>query len=188
MDFCRWLAKRTGLNVNLPTEAQWEWACRAGAATPLHFGNVDSDFSSWGNVGDAAFARGPTGSGFPATGGLEHLLPDGAALADTRFNDRAVVTCEVGSYCPNDWGLYDMHGNAAEWTRSDYAPPLGMREPRDSDKSRPKVVRGGSFFDPPRRCRSSFRLAYPVWQRLFNVGFRIVVEEPPGHAFNSVPQ
>jgi formylglycine-generating enzyme required for sulfatase activity len=57
-----------------------------------------------------------------------------------------------------------MHGNAAEWTFADAAPPGN------------KVVRGGSFFDAPKRCRSASRVSYPSWQRVFNVGFRVVCE------------
>jgi formylglycine-generating enzyme required for sulfatase activity len=90
-------------------------------------------------------------------------LLEGAKLADTRFDDGHRVTSEVGSYRPNTWGLLDMHGNAAEWTLD------------TNDNSDRKTIRGGSFFDRPARCRSSFRLAYPAWQRVFNVGFRIVV-------------
>jgi formylglycine-generating enzyme required for sulfatase activity len=97
------------------------------------------------------------------TGGAPHLLLEGARLADTRFDDGHRVTSEVGSYRPNAWGLFDMHGNAAEWTLDAY------------DASDRKTDRGGSFFDRPDRCRSSFPLAYPAWQRVFNVGFRVVV-------------
>ena len=157
MAFCRWLSKETGRTFTLPTGAQWEWACRAGTATPLGYGGLDADFSRWANVGDRAYAAVKN-----STGGLEHLDPAGRALCDTRFDDRAAVTAPVGSYQPNAWGLHDLHGNAAEWTLS-VEQPGGAR----------RVVRGGSFYDRPARCRSAFRLAYPAWQRVFNVGFRI---------------
>jgi formylglycine-generating enzyme required for sulfatase activity len=178
MAFCRWLTARTGLSFTLPTEAQWEWACRAGARAPLHFGGLDADFSRWANLADASFSKGLGKDGKQVTGGLEHLLLEGAALSEARFNDQAVVTAPVGAYEPNPWGLHDLHGNAAEWTRSTYAAyPYRDDDGRnDARAGSRKVVRGGSFFDPPARCRSAFRLAYPSWQRVFNVGFRVVCE------------
>jgi len=95
----------------------------------------------------------------------------------TNVNDGAIVTENVGKYLPNAWGLYDMHGNAAEWTLTAYAPYPYAADGRDSGSSDgPKVVRGGSFYDRPLRARSAFRLSYPPWQRVFNVGFRIVCE------------
>jgi len=171
MDFCHWLSKRSGLTVTLPTEEQWEYTCRAGSATPLNYGMVDEDFSAWANMADLSFSTGleinngrmmPEGGVTQATGGVPHLVLEGSKLADIRFDDHNRVTANVGSYRANVWGLHDMHGNAAEWTLSEY----------DNDR---KVVRGGSFFDRPARSRSSFRLGYPFWQRVFNVGFRIVV-------------
>ena len=107
----------------------------------------------------------PAGGVTQVTGGVPHLVLEGARLAETRFDDGHRVTANIGSYHPNAWGLYDMHGNAAEWTLSEYDP------------SGRKVVRGGSFFDRPERCRSSFRWRYPPWQCVFNVGLRIVVLE-----------
>jgi formylglycine-generating enzyme required for sulfatase activity len=178
MAFCRWLSQRTGRKFTLPTEAQWEYACRAGSATPLSYGEADADFSHWANVGDQSFSTGLVKDGKQITGGLEHLVLEGAALSDARFNDRAAVTAPIGSYQPNVWGLRDMHGNAAEWTRSayelyPYRDDDGRNDPKNAGR---KAVRGGSFFDNPSRCRSAFRLAYPAWQRVFNVGFRVVVE------------
>jgi formylglycine-generating enzyme required for sulfatase activity len=97
---------------------------------------------------------------------------------DARFNDGHLVTADVGSYRPNPWGLYDMHGNAWEWTRSNYRPyPYRADDGRnDTTDAGQKVARGGSWYDRPKRCRSAFRLSYPAWQRVYNVGFRIVVE------------
>ena len=174
MAFCRWLSGKTGRRFTLPTEAQWEYACRAGTATPLSYGGTDADFSPWANVGDKAF-----GTGRQATGGVEHLVREGADLADLRYDDGAVVTAPVGRCRPNAWGLFDMHGNAAEWTRTTYRPyPYrDGDDPSALEADGRKVVRGGSFFDPPARCRSAFRLAYPPWQRIFNVGFRVVCED-----------
>jgi len=176
--FCRWLSEKTGSQATLPTEVQWEYACRAGSETALFFGNLDADFSPWANLADQSFSVGLVKDGKQITGGLEHLVLEGADLADRRFHDRAVVTADVGSYRPNAWGLLDMHGNTAEWTLTTYRsyPYQEAADPGSRADANLKVVRGGSFFDRPVRCRSSFRLAYPAWQRVFNVGFRVVVE------------
>ena len=93
-------------------------------------------------------------------------------------DDGALVTTYVGSYEPNAFGLHDVHGNAAEWTRSGYRPyPYRDDDGRnDEDPSARKAVRGGSWCDRPKRARSAFRLSYPGWQRVYNVGFRVVVE------------
>jgi formylglycine-generating enzyme required for sulfatase activity len=181
MEFCQWLSQHTGRRFTLPTEAQWEWACRAGSATPLAFGGLDADFAPWANLADAAFGAALLADGSRQySGGVEHLWVDGADLSDRRYNDRAVVTAPVGSFRPNAWGLFDLHGNAAEWTRSEYRPyPYRDDDGRNAiGSSRRRVVRGGSFYDPPRRSRSAARLDYPAWQRVFNAGFRVVAEAP----------
>ncbi|MBI2301335.1 MAG: SUMF1/EgtB/PvdO family nonheme iron enzyme [Armatimonadetes bacterium] len=158
--FCRWLSARLGARVDLPTEVQWEYACRAGSDTPLWFGGVDTDFAPFGNLADASLA------------GLARGDSPKWAPRDGRFNDGALVTGDVGRYRPNAWGLCDMAGNAAEWTRSRYRPYPAQ----DDTGVGERVVRGGSWYDRPGRCRSAFRLGYPEWQRVYNVGFRVVVE------------
>jgi len=74
--------------------------------------------------------------------------------------------------------LHDMHGNVWEWTLSSYKSyPYKANDGRNNTTdAEPKVVRGGSWYDRPKRCRSAFRLSYPAWQKIYNVGFRIVVE------------
>jgi formylglycine-generating enzyme required for sulfatase activity len=175
MEFCAWLSEKAGVKAALPAEAQWEYACRAGTATPLSYGGLDSDFSRCANMADATL-RGL------AQEGWRPLAPDLVPRVD-RWSDAALVTADVGSYAPNAWGLHDMHGNAAEWTRSSYSPypcradaPALQGSPPAPDR---KVVRGGSWRDRPLRCRSAFRLGYLPSQKVFNVGFRVVFEEPP---------
>ncbi len=176
MAFCEWLSDRTGLTFTLPTEAQWEYACRAGTDTDLSYGGVKDDFSEKGNMGDTSFSVGLIKDGEQITGGLHHLVLEGAELSDARYNDASIVTASVGNYQPNAWGLFDTHGNAAEWTRSRYRPyPYDGGDGRNSlNAEGERVVRGGSWFDRPERCRSAFRLSYPSWQKVFNVGFRVV--------------
>lgn len=168
--FCRWLSEKLGEQVILPTEAQWEWACRAGTASPLNYGGLDTDFSTFGNLGDANLRR-------LADEGWRPKSPD-LIPKDARFNDGALVTCEVGRYLPNAWGLHDMHGNAAEWTRSDYLPyPYRADDGREADAiGGKKTIRGGSWRDRPKLSRSASRWAYDPWQKVFNVGFRVIIE------------
>jgi formylglycine-generating enzyme required for sulfatase activity len=99
-------------------------------------------------------------------------------LRDDRFSDGVLHLADVGSYQPNPWGLFDMHGNVAEWTRSDYRPyPYKDDDRNASDTGMDKVLRGGSWHDRPFRSTSSFRLGYPDWQKVYHAGFRIIVEE-----------
>jgi formylglycine-generating enzyme required for sulfatase activity len=164
--FCRWLSAKLGETVTLPTEAQWEWACRAGAATPLNYGDLNTDFSPHANLGDASLRK-------LADEGWRPKSPD-LVPKDPRFNDGALVTSDVGRYQPNAWGLHDMHGNAAEWTRSNYRP-YPYREEAGEPADR-KVVRGGSWRDRPKLSRSASRWGYAPWQKVFNVGFRVILE------------
>jgi formylglycine-generating enzyme required for sulfatase activity len=155
--FCRWLSERTGMTFALPTEAQWEYACRAGASTPFSYGALGMDYSKFGNMAGKELWR----------------------LGDRRFKDGAIVALDVGRYQPNAWGLHDMHGNVAEWTRSTYRPdPYRDDDGRNApDRTALKVVRGGSFYEKPNWCRSAFRWRYPAWRRVYNVGFRVAVED-----------
>jgi len=168
MAFCKWLAQKSGKKFTLPTEAQWEWACRAGTDTPFFYGNRDTDFSRFANLADAS------------VGGLARRESPQWHPKDARFNDGVMVTGEVGRYQPNAWGLRDMHGNAAEWTLSSYRPyPYANNDGRNDPNSvEMKTVRGGSWFDRPLHARSAARLPYRPWQAVYNVGFRVVCDVP----------
>ncbi len=180
--FCRWLTEKTGIQFDLPTERQWEYACRAGTATELFYGNADSDFSSWANMADESLSLkpGPTGgleSNINLTFGkgiLESAVSGGITVCDARYNDKNVATAQVGRFKCNAWGLFDMHGNAAEWTRSTCSYAIKNADSRRPAAREQKAVRGGSWYDRPQRCQSSFRLGYPAWRRVHNVGFRII--------------
>ncbi len=206
IEFCEWLSLKTGMKFTLPTEAQWEYACRAGTTSALSYGHVDADFTGWANVADASLSVSPKPTGGLESniiahfgkGILESAVFGGNIICDTRYNDKAIATADAGSYKPNAWGLYDMHGNAAEWTRTTYkAYPYKQDDGRNNmtesgstvrRPSQEKVVRGGSWHDRPKRCRSSFRLSYPAWQRVHNVGFRVVSEvESPSQKYAASP-
>ncbi len=187
--FCRWLSQMTGMEFALPTEAQWEYACRAGTETAMSYGAVDGDFTRHANVADRALSIHPGDTGgldsnltvYRGHGVFLSALAGGDIPCDARFDDGVVGTAEVGRYEPNAWGVHDMHGNAAEWTLSgDKSYPYRENDGRNAlDSDGRKVVRGGSFRDRLKRCGSAFRLSYPAWQRVHNVGFRVVCRGAP---------
>jgi len=153
MAFCAWLSKKTGDTYTLPTETQWEWACRGGTDTPHFFGKLGSDYSKYANLADTSM------KGFADYG--RDFLP-----RDQKISDRNRVTAAVNSYLPNPWGLHNMLGNVSEWTSSDYGK-CGSGIPR-------KVIRGGSWRDRPNKARASWRWGYYKFQPVFDVGFRVV--------------
>ena len=186
MAFCRWLAKKTGPGApgfTLPTEAQWEYACRAGTATPFGFGPADSDFSKFANMADLSVrllsVSGVNPKPIKNPNPQQDFIPK-----DERFDDGQKIVADVGKYQPNAWGLHDMHGNVAEWTLSVFKPyPYRDGDGRNTaDAAGERVVRGGSWRDRPRRCTATFRLSYPSWQGVYNVGFRVVCPVGKGWA------
>lgn len=177
--FCKWLSQRTGLTVRLPGEAEWEYACRAGAATPMHYGGLDADFSAHANLADKSLIE--QNFFFPVVpldkrrSGMRYMA---APLAlDHRYNDGITSPSGTAELKPNAWGLHDMHGNVREWTTSLYASEADRDDPNAK-----RVVRGGSWMDRPEDARCGIRRGYEPWRRVHNVGFRIVVEMPEAHA------
>ncbi len=159
--FCKWLTAKTGRFYRLPTEAEWEYACRAGSTTAFSFGN-DPD-----RLKECAWFGGNSGGSFH----------------------------RPGLKSPNQWGLYDMHGNVAEWVidgyaENAYASFVGSTDPVVfAEDLYPRVVRGGSFMDPAGKLRSAARdHSKESWKRrdpqfpkslwwhtdATHVGFRIV--------------
>ncbi|MDR0536359.1 MAG: SUMF1/EgtB/PvdO family nonheme iron enzyme [Puniceicoccales bacterium] len=202
MGFCKWLSEKTGKKVTLPTEAQWEWAARAGSATTFPFGHRFADFSEHANLADASLRKTEGNEGHGGThswDGVDRQLPhnftagngsllkhrrywpmDSAyPLRDDRFHDKWFTVDYVKQYYPNAWGLYDTIGNVWEWTRSHYAPyPYNENDGRNNlDATKPKVVRGGSHADRPKVVGSATRLPYESYQKVHNVGFRPIIEE-----------
>jgi formylglycine-generating enzyme required for sulfatase activity len=178
MAYCNWASEKTGLKVTLPTEAQWEWAARTGSDQPFFFG--ESGYENHANLADKSI-------GLLAVKGVDPKpIPEKQRTPltdfvprDTSFDDGRLVPDGTAQYAASPWGLYDMHGNVAEWTRSDYKPyPYSADDGRnDGDLNERKVARGGSWRDRPHRATASCRLPYETHQKVFNVGFRVIIEE-----------
>ena len=157
--FCRFAGKQLGARLRLPSGDEWEWAARAGAATPFFFGVTDADFSPFANLADATFRR---------MDRFRANMP-GAAVpewrpADTNRSDGFRVSAPVGSFAANAWGLRDVHGNVWEWTADRL--PDGRA-----------CARGGSWWKRPKYATFASCVTYPPWQRVFDVGFRVLLEE-----------
>ena len=156
--FCRKLTEAAhaagelpaGCEFRLPTEAQWEYACRAGTTTATSFG-------------DALSSRQSNFQGQPYNGAEK-----GPSLKRT---------ARVGSYPANAWGLHDMHGNVFEWCRDWYHPKLpGGRDPDLSNaKAASRVRRGGCWADEGWPCRSAFRVRFEPERRADHIGMRVVL-------------
>jgi formylglycine-generating enzyme required for sulfatase activity len=185
MDYCRWLSEKTGAHFTLPTEAQWEWACRAGQSTAYSFGKIGTDFSKYANLGDITlreYAACTAYKNYESVRIIDNANKyDDWVPRDTLFDDRGFVAQQVGRYRMNPWELSDLHGNVWEWTLSKYTPyPYAENDGRNDFKAAElskRVVRGGSWYDRPQRATSSYRLFYRDYQKVFNVGFRVVMLE-----------
>lgn len=175
-DFCKWLTVKLGKTCRLPTEAEWEWACRAGTDTHFWYGNKDTDFSPFANLADESTRFFVVSGVNPQP--VKHQDWQAYLPRANGINDGQMYATKRSAYKANPWGLYDMHGGVSEWTQSDYKPYPYASDGRNSgDLSKEKVVRGGSWHERPKLARSGFRLMYPTWQKVHNVGFRVVIEK-----------
>jgi formylglycine-generating enzyme required for sulfatase activity len=156
--FCQKLSKKTGRDYRLPSEAEWEYACRAGTKTPFYFGEtITPELVNYN--GNKTYGNGPEG----------------------KYREE---TTDVGIFPPNSFGLYDMHGNVYEWCQDvwhdnyDGAPVDGSAWVNGGNSSR-RVCRGGSWFSFPWWCRSANRYNYLSDEAdFYNVGFRLVSFPP----------
>ncbi|MYH25021.1 MAG: formylglycine-generating enzyme family protein [Holophagales bacterium] len=158
-----WLSSETGAEYRLLSESEWEYAARAGTDTLYSFGDDPSDLCAHANHTEIAS---------PSDDALDSREP--VKRCADNVGDRAAP---VGSFSPNGWALFDMHGNVEEWVEDCWndnysAPPLDGSAWRDGDCSR-RVVRGGAWNFGPRGLRSTSRNQAEVDKRYANVGFRI---------------
>ena len=156
MAFCHRLGLKEKRKYRLPTEAEWEYACRGGATSAFGFGDAASS----------------------AQANFNGHVPYGGAAAMQVLGRPTFV----GKYAPNRWGLYDMHGNAFEWCIDGYQPDYYARSTTvdptaSSSADGDHVVRGGCWGDPGDRCRSASRSQRNGMERFDHVGFRVVCEK-----------
>jgi formylglycine-generating enzyme required for sulfatase activity len=160
--FCKWLSDKEGRAYRLPTEAQWEYACRAGSTSAYFWGDEPNDGKGLLNAADET--------------------------AKDRFNifppfdwsDGFLHTSPVGAFKPNTWGLHDMLGNTLEWCSDwfgEYAAGDLVVDPTGALTGAQRVLRGGAFVYGPRHCRSAFRGRNSPDFRNFYIGFRVLREE-----------
>jgi formylglycine-generating enzyme required for sulfatase activity len=152
--FCAWLAEKEGKPYRLPTEAEWEYACRAGTATPYHTGDSLPK----------AFHKNARQSWYPGRGGKDHVVP-----------------LTVGRTPPNTWGLIDMHGNVEEWCADWYGPYVAaaQTDPVGRASGDYKVTRGGSHSTTLAYLRSANRAGTLPADRSWVIGFRVACGQPP---------
>jgi formylglycine-generating enzyme required for sulfatase activity len=170
--FCQWLCKREQRNHRLPTEAEWEYACRAGSQARFITGDSSDELKRIANVQDKSLvAKKPR---FSNSDDSSYLTKPVA------WDDGFPFSAPVGSLRPNEPGLYDMLGNAAEWCQDwhdkDYYRQSPQTDPMGPGSGTARVVRGGAFLHQPRHCRVSQRVAGTPTYHNYIIGFRVVME------------
>jgi formylglycine-generating enzyme required for sulfatase activity len=161
--FVQRIRERTGVGFDLPTEAQWEYACRAGTTLALYSGHNLTSTSSCPYVANLARYQHNHPGGYSTDSGV-----------DTNGG-----TAKVGSYVPNAWGLYDMLGNVYEWCLDWKGAYSGDEiDPYGADLGSTRVLRGGSVFSGARFCRAAARLSRLPDVRAYPFGFRLALPLP----------
>jgi len=159
-EFCKWLSGKEGKTYRLPTEAEWEYACRAGTTTRYYSGDDPETLAKVGNVADATYK-----AKFPE---CKYTI---------KASDGYVFTSPVGSFKPNAFGLYDMHGNArqwcSDWGQNGHYGKSPVDDPIGSDRGEGRVLRGSSWFNLPCDSRSASRVWCEPFCRGVYTGFRV---------------
>ena len=161
--FCKWLVGKDRKTYRLPTEAEWEYACRAGTRTAYYHGDDPEGLAKVGNVPDAS---------------LKRIMSQATRVI--KADDGYAFAAPVGQFKPNEYGLYDMHGNVWEWCQdrygADYYAKPPKVDPQGPDTGSSRVLRGGGWDLNPFVCRSAYRLSYAPGLRFDAGGFRVVLE------------
>ena len=158
--YIKWLNENyapSGMEFKLPTEAHWEYACRAGSHTAYWWGDDPKGGKGKANVADAS---------------LKKEYPGWPTFS---FDDGYIYTSPVGSFDANAWGLKDMTGNVYEWCSDWYGdyPNEAATDPTGTKNGSDRVLRGGGWNYTSRNCRSASRNRYTPGYRYFNLGFRL---------------
>lgn len=171
LEFCKRLSKVTDNEYRLPSESEWEYACRAGTTTPFYFGEtITTNLVNYRGIDRKLYYRTNINNAYLVYPGNYANEPKG------EYREK---TTPVGSFPPNPFGLFDMHGNVWEWCEDTYqdnyegAPNDGSSACIE-EKSSKKVTRGGSWLSLPHSCRSAFRTTFDLDNAYRFLGFRVV--------------